>query len=149
MLLHVTLLSGPRGSEPHPLRSILSSHLHDLSRRKWGFPDFTWVITKGGSKVSRGSPTWQNICCAWGSLKQFLNPVTSQNLEKWHSLPLWSQQVNHINAGIVRCSTRVQHQLRHMGLHSMGDVLSPMEGFLPWAWITEEPSDWVGERAYL
>lgn len=39
-----------RGTEGHPLRTILCSYLRDLSQRQGGFPDFSWVTSKGGSK---------------------------------------------------------------------------------------------------
>lgn len=38
------------GIEYHPLRLILCFHLRELSQPKWGYPDYTWVTTKGGSK---------------------------------------------------------------------------------------------------
>lgn len=43
------------GPGDHPLRIILSAHLHELSRRQWGYPDYSWVVSKGGGKQSRGS----------------------------------------------------------------------------------------------
>lgn len=36
------------GPEPHPLRSILRSHIHDLSFRKWGISDYTLRIQRLG-----------------------------------------------------------------------------------------------------
>lgn len=39
------------GPGVHPLRLILTSHIHELSRRKWRFPDLTWLFTKGGGDI--------------------------------------------------------------------------------------------------
>lgn len=77
------------GQETHPLRHILSSHLWDLSQRKWGVADFTWVVSKGGGKKSLGSPVWRNICLAWSSLKSLLTEATPRNAEEWGLLPVW------------------------------------------------------------
>lgn len=68
------------GPERHPLRLILASHLRDLSRRQGGYPDYLWVVIKGGSKQSRGCTVWQNICLAWHSLKPMLEPTQPQGV---------------------------------------------------------------------
>lgn len=39
------------GKEPHPLRNILSSHIRVLSCRHWGYPDFTWIVSKGAVRT--------------------------------------------------------------------------------------------------
>lgn len=72
------------GPETHPLRTILQSHMCDLSMRKWGVSDLTWLVTKGRSPESKGSPPWLNLCQAWSSLKPFLRKSEPRNLEEWH-----------------------------------------------------------------
>lgn len=97
------------GPDPHPLRSILCSHIRNLSQRKWGFPDFTWIVAKGGGKNSDGSATWRNICVTWDKLKIFLVPTAPSNLEFWGNLPLWCPHLQQNMPSLVRCSTQAQH----------------------------------------
>lgn len=98
----------------HPLRFILRSHLKDLSQRKWGTPDFMWMMTKGGGHRSQGSADWGNLCLAWSKLKPLLAPSTPRNVEEWGLLPLWSPHQHCINPGIVCCTTQAQKRLREL-----------------------------------
>lgn len=66
----------------------LCSHLAKLSRRRWGYPDFSWVVTNGGSKESRGSLACRNICCAWSHLKPFLKHLEPHNQEEYIVFPV-------------------------------------------------------------
>lgn len=109
------------GSDGHPLRLILCSHLRELLQHKWGYQDFTWVTSKGGSYKSQSSPVWRNICHAWHKLKPHLTPSTPRNLEEWQSLSLWSPHQHHRSAGLVHCSTRAHMHLRAHGLISLAD----------------------------
>lgn len=81
--------------DPHPLRNILSSHLCELSMRRWGFLDYTWVVTKGGKGISMGSGAWKNCCAAWAYIKSFINRRKARNDFEWRLLPLWSPHLNH------------------------------------------------------
>lgn len=120
------------GSEYHPFRVILCSHLRKLSQRKWGYPDFTWVTTKGGSNKSNGSPVWCNICLAWHKLKPSLAASTPRNLEEWRNLPLWRPDQLHRSAALVRCTTRAQQQLRQRGPLTLAYITSNSGEILPW-----------------
>lgn len=136
------------GPEEHPLRSILGSHLRELSERQWGYPDFTWVVTKGGSHKSPGSPVWRNICIAWAQLKPLLMPSSPRNMDKWQHLPLWRPHKNHISPRAVRCKTLAQHRIRDRGFFSMADITIAPGEFIPWNTISPDTPDRLGLRAF-
>lgn len=140
------------GQETHPLRLILCAHLQEMSRRKWGFEDFSWLVSPGGSKRARGSAVWRNICLAWSSLKPFLTNVAPRNQEEWGHLPLWSPHKNRILPTAVRCNTQAQHRLRLGGLQMMGDtrgdIQTPGGQLLPWHQVIRDTNDRAGHRAY-
>lgn len=54
------------GPGNHPLQIILCSHLphhlRELSREKWGYSDFTWVVSRGGGKKPGGSLGKTSAC---------------------------------------------------------------------------------------
>lgn len=117
------------GPGERPLQLILRSHIYDLSARKWGVHDLTWIVSGGGSNNSRGSEPWRNICKAWGKLKPMLTSQTPRNLMEWQALPLWRPHCNHRNQKLALCSTKAQQMLRTEGLNIMSGVLSPHGGF--------------------
>lgn len=136
------------GPEEHPLRKILRSHLQELSHRRWGFPDLTWVVSQGGSSESCGSSAWRNICKAWSCLKPFLVQSKPRNSEERCSLPLWHPHVQRIEAAKVKCNTQVQHRLRAAGIISLGDILLPDGHFKDWETLDLNIHDIEGHRAY-
>lgn len=136
------------GPDDHLLREILCGHIKELSRRKWGYPDMTWLVTPGGSKHYDGSAPWRNICLAWSKLKPFLAPRAPCNLHEWSHLPLWRPHRNHRILQQVRCSTRAHHTLRHIGLHTMQDVTSHNGAFLQWQDLPANIAATGREREY-
>lgn len=127
------------GPGVHPLRSILQAHIKDLSNRWWGVPDLSWIVTKGGSLLSQGSPAWQNVCKAWSSLKSFIRKVDPRNMEEWRALPLWSPHVHHITESKAQCTTQAQGRLRAAGLLTTGIFLMLMANLSSgklFSWIT-------------
>lgn len=132
----------------HPLRRILGAHLMDLSNRKWGTSDFTWVISPGGSSEYLGSPAWRNICKAWGTLKPLLRKVEPKNWEEWCLLPLWRPHLHHISKTKVKCCTQAQRRLRASGLHKLGDILTDRGQFRAWEDLEMQVDDANGRRAY-
>lgn len=136
------------GPGDHPLRLILQSHIADLSRRKWGIQDMSWIVTQGGSSESLGSPPWQNICRAWSSLKPFLRKSQPRNVDEWRLLPLWRPHHQHIAATKVQCNTLAQHRLRDSGLITVGDTLDADGRFQTWDDLQINQTDSLGHRAY-
>lgn len=136
------------GPEDHPLHRILCAHLMDLSKRKWGFPDLTWVVTRGGSHVSLGSPAWQNICKAWGRLKPLLHKSAPRNGEEWRSLPLWQPHLHHRAETGVKCHSQAQHRLRSFGICYVRDILTPNGQLQDWADLDLDHNDTACRRAY-
>lgn len=136
------------GPTSHPLRLILQSHIHEISEKKWGCKDLTWAVTMGGSRSSRGSAAWKNICKAWTKLKPLLLPVDPRNIEEWKQLPLWRPHRNHNNHSLVNCSTRARQWLRTHGINMMGDVISPTGQFVNWADIQPGNTNVSRERAF-
>lgn len=132
----------------HPLRRILREHLMDLSVRKWGTPDLTWVVTPGGSSESKGSPAWRNVCKAWGSLKPLLRKVEPKNIEEWRLLPLWRPHCQHITDVKVKCISQAQQRLRESGLSLLGDILHPAGQCKEWEELNMQIGDANGRRAY-
>lgn len=136
------------GPGHHPLRVILQAHIHDLSRRKWGVPDLTWIVTKGGSTESMGSPPWQNICRAWSALKPLLRRTEPRNLEEWRQLPLWRPHTHHMAETCVFCRSQAQHRLRDAGLLTVGDITGEDGQFKTWASLPINHEDQNGLRAF-
>lgn len=120
----------------HPLQRILQQHITSLSYRKWGHPDFTWVVSQCGRMEYTGSNVWGNICKGWAQLKPLLVPSPPSNSEAWGSLPLWRPHVHHINASLVKCSSLAQRQLREAGLETMADITDGSGQLLRWAQIS-------------
>lgn len=142
------LMSWILGPGPHPLRTILHSHIFELSRRKWGVADLSWIVTKGGSSESLGSPPWQNICRAWSSLKPFLRKLAPRNEEEWRLLPLWRPHHQHISDTKVHCNTLAQQRLREAGLLTVGDISEVNGQLSPWESLPLNHEDTLGHRAY-
>lgn len=117
------------GSEFHPLRCILGSHIRDLSVRKWGIANYTWVVAAGGRGASLGSVAWKNFCKAWAFLKSFMRCREPRNILEWRLLPLWIPHLNHRDPKLVKCTTKAQHMIQAKGLNHMGDILT-QGGFL-------------------
>lgn len=132
----------------HPLRLILQSHIQDLSKRKWGIPDLSWIVPKGGSSVSLGSPPWQNICRAWSSLKPFLRRTVPRNLEEWLDLPLWRPHSHQISETRAHCTSQAQHRLRDVGLLTIGDITEADGSFKVWESLPVQQDDQNGHRAF-
>lgn len=121
------------GKESHLLRSILCTHIQDLSVRRWGITDFTWIVAGGGRGASLGSLAWRNFCKAWSFIKIFICCRKPRNILEWRLLPLWRPHLNHRNPKLVRCTSKAQHRIREMGLVHMGDILTQDEMFRTWA----------------
>lgn len=136
------------GPGTHPLRLILQSHIQELSTRKWGIPNFTWIVTKGGSSDSLGSPSWKNICRAWGNLKPLLRKATPRNQEEWEDLPLWRPHVHHLNESRARCFTLAQKRLQAAGLTSIKDISEANGQFKRWEELPVRHGDLAGQRAF-
>lgn len=136
------------GPDDHPLRVILRSHIHDLSRRKWGNSDLSWVVTKGGSSESLGSPPWRNICKAWSSLKPFLRKLEPRNSEEWQQLPLRRPHYQHQSEARVQCLTQAQQRLRDVGLLTVADISEANGAFRTWDSLPIDHDDNAAHRAY-
>lgn len=113
------------GQEQHPHRIIFGAHLRELSLRKWGYTDYTWVVTRGGTHQSRGSAVWCNLCIAWHNLKPLLQEVAPHNLEDWGNLSLWIPHQNRIAPNLVSCRSQTQRRLRAQGMRCMQDITTP------------------------
>lgn len=136
------------GPGAHPLRLILQSHIHDLSSRKWGISDLSWIVSKGGSSESLGSSSWQNICKAWGSLKPFLRHAAPRNQEEWRELPLWRPHIQHVSESRVKCTTQAQRRLRDAGILTIGDISEADGRYKPWESLPVNKEDTASRRAY-
>lgn len=103
----------------HPL---LQNHIKLVSASRWGTPDLSWLVSK-----SRwgGSALWQRICQGWAKLKKHLLPRLPVNTEEWGHR-------NHVDGGLVRCSTWAQQALRKDGFECMRDLQHPHGEFLTW-----------------
>lgn len=136
------------GPGEHPLRLILRSHIQDLSKRKWGIADLSWIVSKGGSSESSGSPSWKSICKAWGSLKPLLRHAIPRNTEEWRELPLWRPHVHHISESRVKCTTQAQQRLYQAGILTNGDISTEEGHFKLWEDLPVDIEDTAGRRAY-
>lgn len=136
------------GPSPHPLRRIYQSHVHELSEKKWGSRDLTWIVSPGGGTSSRGSAAWQNISRAWAKLKPSLSAVTPRNEDEWRQLPIWRPHRNHITHTNVKCSSQGQRWLRQLGPNTMGDFMAPDGRLAAWQDIYQGPTNNRGERAF-
>lgn len=132
----------------HPLRLILGGHLRNLSQCTWGYPDFTWVVSRGGRQRSQGSNIWSNVCLAWEKLKPLLTPVHPKNEVEWGHLPLGSPHCAQMDTKLARCKTQAQIRLREGGILIMQDVLSPTGEFLTWLDIRANHQDNAAHRAF-
>lgn len=108
----------------HPLRSILRGHINQLSHRRWGTEDLSWIVSQSGSLTTKGSSTWRNICRSWQGLKPHIKARRPVNISEWRELPLWRPHVNHISPSGVRCNTQAQKTLRDCDLTQMDDVMA-------------------------
>lgn len=116
----------------HPLRSILRSHLHQVSARRWGNEDLTWIVAQCGTMRMEGSAPWRNICKAWADLKGKLVPLRPANFEEWTDLPLWTPHLNHVDCSIVSCKSAAQKALRNCGFRRMVDILDAPDSAITW-----------------
>lgn len=46
----------------HPLREILRGHIGQMSHRRWGTADLSWIVSPCGSLNTTSSSTWGSIC---------------------------------------------------------------------------------------
>lgn len=73
----------------HPLRSILRGHIGQLSHRRWGIDDLSWVVSQSGHLSTTGSSTWRSICRNWQCIKPLIKERRPVNISEWKELPLW------------------------------------------------------------
>lgn len=66
----------------------------DLSKRKWGRRDYTWLVCKTRVKLIRETKLWQNYVSAWYVLNKYIKPSPPHNWAKM-DLPLWSLHVEY------------------------------------------------------
>lgn len=136
-------------SGDHPLRSILRGYIGEVSQRRWGLADLSWVVTSSGWMKMEGSGTWNNICKGWQGLKVHIMPRKPVNMAEWRELPLWRPHVNHHSSRQVKCSTRPQQTLRNCGIRRMGDVMQLDSTICPWASMEARGIPTYCQAAYL
>lgn len=120
-------------SGSHPLQIILRGHIGQVSQRKLGNDDLSWVVTNSGQMKTEGSSTWSNICRAWEGLKSHIKARHPVNKDEWLELLLWRPHVNNILPKKVKCFTGTQIILRDAGLLRMGDIMEIYGSFSSWA----------------
>lgn len=119
----------------HPLRSILRDHIGQMSQRRWGTNDLTWIVSPSGRLKTAGSCTWSNICNGWQELKTHIVARRPANIQEWKELPLWRPHVNHRIQSKARCSSQPLRSLRDGGLNRMGDIMRVDGSICSWAEI--------------
>lgn len=117
---------------PHPLRCILQVHISQLSTKRWGTSDLSWLVTNCGHLQTKGSSTWRGLCHNWESLWPLLLPQRPANIEEWRALPIWRQHLNHRHTGLQGRLSKNQQRLREAGLISMDDILTPGGQLITW-----------------
>lgn len=106
----------------HPLRRLLQHRIRELSVKRWGSYDFTWIYAPCNTMPVDGSPLWGNLCRAWNTLKRQLTPWHQATVEDWRSLPLWQIHTNHNGNSMQEITRATQRSLTHAGFCTMNDV---------------------------
>lgn len=65
--------------DKHPLRDILGNHILQVSQRRWGTSDLSWMVTKCGHLKMGGSTTWQALCQLGDSMEAALASTPCQH----------------------------------------------------------------------
>lgn len=77
------------------LQHILRAKIGNLSLRKWGRNDYSWLIDPSRTRPMDDSTFWNAFCNVWIHLHKFVRPSASDNWEAKKSLPLWVPHLMH------------------------------------------------------
>jgi hypothetical protein len=72
----------------HPLQLIIRYKLQELSYKKWGMKDLSWVFNTCNAFRQQGSRVWNNMIAAWSKIKKCTQLQELKNEEVVRALPL-------------------------------------------------------------
>jgi hypothetical protein len=75
----------------HPLQIILRHRIRELSFRKWGVKDYSWLYNACQTLKQQGSKLWQNIVQAWSQVSKCTALCGLKQAADISTLPLWTQ----------------------------------------------------------
>jgi hypothetical protein len=107
----------------HPLQIILSFWIRELSFRKWGVRDFTWMFNACQNIQTEGSGVWINMIKAWNGASRCTTLQELVQGKDISGLPIWTPSVIHLDARETGCKTPAQRAIRQAGFNRFGDVL--------------------------
>jgi hypothetical protein len=129
------------------LKIILQHRIWEMSRHKWGIPDFTWIYYKCNKVPMVGSMAWQNICKSWSRIKKIIIPELPELMDKARSLPVWAPNALRMDSCKAGCKTNMKKLLMSAGIEHIEDILTEEGRILQWEdWNDRTPSR--AKRAY-
>lgn len=92
---HTTAIAGKFilwtvGEGDTTLQAILRGKIADLSKRRWGRRDFSWLISHDNIRPIGESHVWNNFAIQWISLKKHVQPRLLANWSERLMILLWT-----------------------------------------------------------
>jgi hypothetical protein len=107
----------------HPLQIILHYQIRELSFRKWGVKDYSWMFNACRNIQTEGSGLWLNMVKAWNRASRCTILQELVHGEDASDLPIWTPSLVHLNVKETGCKTPAQRAIRQAGFNRFGDVL--------------------------
>lgn len=119
-------------SGTHTLQIIIRGKIKELSTRKWGLNDYSWIWNPCSTMPRESSTVWKNICSAWNSIKKNLAPAVPSNRLDRRNSPLWTPHTVTINMKKTGCHQIKQKLLLNEGIITLGDISNREGKLIPW-----------------
>lgn len=78
-----------------PLQLILQASIQQLSFKRWGLLDYSWVLIPCNTLPIGGSNIWMNICRSWNTIKKNIAPPPPSNQQELQCILIWTPYVDH------------------------------------------------------
>lgn len=132
----------------HMLQWIFHAKIDDLSECRWGWRDFSWLVSPQNTKPIGKSSLWCNHCTTWIILGREIIPRQPSSWLECENLPLWVPTVAHINPTLAGCVQVREHCLRESGLEVLIDMMDGNGGLRVWEERTNQQAPKCTKKAY-
>lgn len=93
------------------LQCIIREKIADLLERRWGYKDYSWLVSLDFTKPMDESTLWTNFALTWIELKKEIVLVAPANWESRLTMSLWTPHLVHKTRAQVGCKQIRQRTL--------------------------------------
>lgn len=113
----------------HPLQILLCASSRQISFKKWGVVDFSWIFDNCHIVPIEVSLVWKNLCIAWNKFKQVIEHHPFAFEEEYTNVTMSSPGPITYTLKKVACKPILQGKLRDAGIIHVVDMLERPRSF--------------------